>query len=261
MGYSFSGFGRRVLSGCALSVLVIGMAGQGAVADDPAAPAPSGVAVTENDPLEGLNRFTSSFNRALRDTIIDPLVDGYQYITPVEVQRSVVNVFSNLSEPVTAVSSLLQGDVDNAGTATGRFLVNTTLGLGGTSDHATDMGLAQRREDLGQAFGANGVAPGPHIVLPILGPSNLRDATGDILTSFASPLPLALHAADGGVQYSDHQDDVHAITAGSMDPYVTEREAYEQHRGYLVTNGKESEQNFPSFALEPSQDVATTTSK
>lgn len=255
-----AGFARRLVSGCALGLLVISVAPLAVLADDAAATTPAG-ATADNDPLEGLNRFTSSFNRALRDTVIDPLVDGYQYVTPLEVQRGVVNVFSNLSEPITAVSSLLQGDVDNASTSTKRFLINTTLGLGGTSDHATGMGLEQRREDLGQAFGANGVAPGPHIVLPILGPSNLRDATGDILTGFASPLPLAVHAADGGVRYSDHQDDVHAITAGSMDPYVTEREAYEQHRGYLVTNGSDAERNFPNFALEPSQDVANTTTK
>jgi phospholipid-binding lipoprotein MlaA len=91
---------------------------------------------------------------------------------------------------VTAVSSLLQGDSDNAATATKRFIINTTVGLGGTSDPAAEMGLEQRKEDLGQAFGANGVAPGPHLVLPIIGPSNIRDVTGDALTALVNPLEL-----------------------------------------------------------------------
>lgn len=233
----------------AAGTLVFAM-GTGSVAADDAADGASA------DPLEHVNRFTSGFNRALRQSILDPLVDGYQAVTPLEVQHGVSNVFSNLSEPVTAVSSLLQGDVDNAGTATGRFIVNSTIGLGGTSDRATEMGMLQRREDLGQAFGAHGVDSGPHIVLPILGPSNLRDATGTILTGLAMPLPMAVQAADGGVRYSDNQDDINALTNGSIDPYVAEREAYEQNRAYQVTNGEQMDQAFPTFADMPATDLA-----
>ena len=148
-----------------------------------------------SDPFESINRVTSGFNAAVRGAIIDPLVDGYQAVTPQPVQEAVSNAVSNISEPVTAVSSLLQGDTDNAGTATQRFIINTTVGLGGTSDPATDMGLEQREEDLGQAFGASGMAPGPHLVLPIIGPTNMRDAAGDVLTTLVNPLPLAAKAA------------------------------------------------------------------
>ena len=204
------------------------------------------------DPLEPMNRFMSGFNRALRDVLIDPMVDGYKAVTPEPVQHSVSNVLSNLSEPVTAVSSMVQGDAENAGTATTRFLINSTVGFGGTSDRATNMGYVQRREDLGQAFGANGVSAGPHIVLPILGPSNLRDATGQLLTGLTNPFPLAVQAADGGVRYSDNKDDIQAISRGSIDPYVAEREAYEQHRAYVVTNGDlPVGPNFPTLAEQP----------
>ena len=94
------------------------------------------------DPLEGVNRVTSDVNRGLREAIIDPVVDGYQAVTPDPIQQSISNIFSNLSEPVTAISSLLQGDTENAGTATNRFIINTTVGLGGVNDEATDMSVA-----------------------------------------------------------------------------------------------------------------------
>lgn len=216
---------------------------------------------TENDPLETVNRFTSGFNRVLRDTVIDPLVDGYQYVVPDDFQHGISNIFSNLTEPVTAVSSLIQGDTENASAASKRFLVNSTVGIGGIGDPASDLGIEQRREDLGQAMGANGVEPGPHIVLPILGPSNLRDATGDLLIGLANPFPLAVQAASGGVSYSDNQDAVKSLNAGAVDPYVAEREAYEQNRGYLVTNGSDAEADFPTFASEPDPILATTPPK
>lgn len=216
---------------------------------------------SSSDPLEGINRFTSSFNRIFRDVVVDPVVDGYQYITPTDFQQGISNIFSNLSEPVTAVSSLLQGDTENAGNATKRFLMNSTIGIGGIGDAAKDIGIEQRKEDLGQAMAANGVESGPHIVLPILGPSNLRDATGDLLIGLANPFPLAVQAADGGISYSNNQDAIKSLGAGAVDPYVAEREAYEQNRNYLVTNGQDSETDFPTFASEPAPILATTSPK
>lgn len=192
----------------------------------------------DNDPLEGLNRITSAFNRILRGLVIDPLVDGYQAITPDEVQEAVSNIVSNLTEPLTAVSSLVQGDFDNASTAAGRFIVNTTVGIGGIRDPATGMGMEQRREDIGQALGKHGVAPGPHIVLPVFGPSNFRDAPGDILMGLISPIPLAAQAGTGLVEYSDNQEAIKDLSDSVIDPYVVERDAYEQRREYLVHNGK-----------------------
>jgi phospholipid-binding lipoprotein MlaA len=178
----------------------------------------------------------------------DPLVGGYQAVTPDPFQEAVSNAVFNLGEPITAVSSLLQGDTENTGTATKRFLINTTVGLGGTSDPATDMGLEQREEDLGQAFGANGMAPGVHIVLPIFGPSNMRDLTGDVLTALTNPLPLAVKAASGGVSYSNNQDEIQSMTSGALDPYIVERDSYEQNRLYNVNNGVTPLIDLPEFA-------------
>ncbi len=219
------------------------------VADEgPAAP---------DDPLEPVNRFTSDVNRVLRGMLIDPLVDGYQAVTPDPIQTGVSNIFSNLSEPATAVSSLLQGDTENASNATGRFLINSTIGFAGISDEAGSMGYEQRREDLGQAFGANGVQSGPHLVLPILGPTNFRDFTGDVVMGLVSPLPLAAQAAGGTVEYSNNQDTIRSIETGAVDPYVAEREAYEQNRDFAISNGAgPDDSNFPTFAAEPAEDLA-----
>jgi phospholipid-binding lipoprotein MlaA len=191
-----------------------------------------------SDPLESLNRITSGFNALLRQAVLDPVVDVYQFVTPDPLEDVISNAASNLSEPITIGSSILQGDFENAGVSTQRFLINSTVGVAGLGDPATEMGLEQRREDLGQAFGANGVESGPHIVLPILGPSNLRDAAGDILTGIASPLPLAGKIAGGAVEYSVKQDAINAVGANSVDRYIAEREAYEQNRAYKIKNGE-----------------------
>lgn len=201
----------------------------------------------DNDPFETLNRFTSGFNRIVRDAILDPLVDGYQAVTPEPVQEAIGNAASNLSEPVTAVSSLLSGDTENASNATKRFFVNTTVGLGGTSDKATEMGIEQRREDLGQAAAVNGAESGPYIVLPLLGPSNTRDALGTAVTAVASPMPLIGSMASGGVEYSGSQDDIQAVTKGALDPYTVEKNAYRQHRNFVIKNGDVAEPEFPTL--------------
>ena len=221
---------------------------QPAATAEPASTAPEAAVPEErkvssepNDPLEGLNRITSGFNWMLRQLVIDPVIDGYQAITPDEVQDAVSNVVSNLTEPLTAVSSLVQGDFENAGTAAGRFIVNTTVGIGGIRDPATGYGMEQRREDLGQALGAHGVPAGPHLVLPIIGPSNLRDAPGDILAGIISPIPLAGQVGTGMVTYSEKQDAVRDIIDSVIDPYIVERNAYEQRRDFVVHNGR----NFP----------------
>lgn len=239
------------LTSCACSVavtaLLLGGFGLMPASAEDAPKKPAGETTTVNDPLEGLNRFTSSFNRVVRGVLIDPLVDGYQAVTPEPLQEAIGNAAANLNEPVTAVSSFLQGDTDNAGNATERFLINSTVGLGGLNDAATEMGIEARKEDLGQAAGAAGAEAGAHIVLPILGPSNMRDAAGDVITGVLSPVPLAGKAAKSGVQYSGRQEDVKAISEGALDPYVAERNAYEQHRQFLINNGQAPETDTPKL--------------
>jgi len=202
-----------------------------------------------DDPLESINRVTSGFNRVVRGAVIDPLVDGYQAVMPQFLQDAIGNAASNLNEPVTAVSSFLQGDTENAETATKRFFINSTIGLGGIEDKASEMGYQSRQEDLGQAAGYHGTEAGAHIVLPLLGPSNTRDAVGDILTGLASPVPLVGRIAQQSVIYSQNQNDVKFVSEGALDPYVVERNAYEQHREFLINNGETLQVN--SSDLDP----------
>ena len=191
-----------------------------------------------DDPLEKLNRITSEFNRVVRGAVVDPLVDGYQAVTPQFLQDALGNAAANLNEPVTAVSSFLQGDEENAENASKRFFINSTLGFAGTQDAASDMGVQSRAEDLGQAAGYHGTESGAHIVLPILGPSNTRDLVGDVITGFASPLPLLGKAAQTSVTYSQNQDEIKGVSEGALDPYVVERNAYEDRRQFLIDNGE-----------------------
>ncbi len=190
------------------------------------------------DPLESLNRLTSGFNSIIRKAFIDPAVDLYQIVTPDPLEHAISNAAANLSEPLTIGSSLLQGDFENAGNASSRFLFNSTFGFAGFGDPATDMGIEARREDLGQALGAQGVGTGPHLVLPILGPSNMRDALGDLSTMLISPMPLVGSATTGAVEYSNNQNTYQSISEGALDPYIAEREAYEQNRRYEVKMAK-----------------------
>ena len=147
----------------------------------------------------------------------------------------------------------MQGDTENAGIATQRFLIKSTIGLGGIRDEAASQGLQQRREDLGQAMGGGGAAPGPHIVLPLIGPSNMRDASGDALSALANPLGLIGAVGTGPATFADRKDDYNAITRSALNPYVVERDAYEQNRAFQVRNAQPDEQQaeqLPSITLD-----------
>ena len=197
------------------------------------------------DPLEPINRVTSEVNRGLRTMFINPLATFYKAFTPEPVQGVVSNAASNLTEPLTAVSSMLQGDQENAEIAMERFFVNTTEGLGGTRDVATEKGIIGTQEDIGQVFGAHGAGGGAHIVLPILGPSNMRDASGDVINFLVNPLSLA-NTVDKATTYADNMDEIEGLSRNAVDPYVAEREAYERNRQYEIRNGK-VEQDFPTL--------------
>ena len=189
------------------------------------------------DPLEPVNRKISGFNRFFREAALDPLIDTYQAVTPDPVERSVRNFLSNLGEPVTIVSSLAQGDTDNAGRSMKRFAINSTIGLGGLRDKATEKGYERRKEDLGQALGAHGVGTGPHIVLPFFGPTNMRDAVSTVVQTAVNPVPLTDGVVDRTVRYSEARTSIQNLVDNSIDPYISEREAFEQSRQFAIANG------------------------
>ena len=135
-------------------------------------------AVNVYDPLESINRRVYHFNYRLDQWVLLPLVSGYQYVTPRFVRTGVSNFFNNLGDVPNLFNSVLQLKVKRSAEITARLMFNTIIGVGGLWDPATSMGLPRQSEDFGQTLGFYGVPDGPYLMLPVLGPSNLRDTTG-----------------------------------------------------------------------------------
>lgn len=130
------------------------------------------------DPAEGTNKYLYKFNARLDEYVLIPVVNAYEFVTPGFVRKRVSNFFANVGEVTNFTNSVLQASPGKAATTVGRFAVNTTVGLLGMFDVATEMGLDRQKEDFGQTLGVWGAGPGPYVVLPFFGPSNLRDAVG-----------------------------------------------------------------------------------
>lgn len=198
-----------------------------------ASPAP---APAESDRLETINRAVHDFNTEVERRVMAPLADGYRDAVPDEVKTGLANVFANLREPVTMLSSSLQGDFRNAEASAGRFLINSTLGLGGLHDKATEMGLrASRPEDFGQALCRYGAPQGSYLVLPLIGPTTPRDLAGEAM-AFALGLSLVGEAyipyriADGLNHYFQSQEDLERFNDGAIDSYAAQKSAWLQQR-------------------------------
>ena len=131
------------------------------------------------DPYENLNRRIHNFNLAADKAVLKPVAIGYQSVTPKPVRKSISNFFQNLSEPLDAVNNVLQGKFDRSLISSYRFIVNSTLGIAGLFDVVQHFyGVKPAREDFGQTLAAWGAKPGPYLVLPFFGPTNLRDGFG-----------------------------------------------------------------------------------
>src|SRR5262245_31933005 len=139
------------------------------------------------DPFERVNRVTYKFNDTVDRAVLKPVAKGYKKVTPRFVQTGVSNFFDNLEQPTVIVSDLLQAKFKPALSDTGRFLLNTTIGVGGLFDPASAAGLDRNDEDLGQAFGKWDIPAGPYLVIPLLGFSDLRDGLGSIGEIYTDP--------------------------------------------------------------------------
>jgi phospholipid-binding lipoprotein MlaA len=197
-----------------------------------------------------MNRTTFKVNMALDHAIARPVARGYKKVTPQVVRTGVSNFIDNLFYPVTMVNDLLQAKFKPFGQDTGRFLLNTTVGIGGLFDPASKVGLPKNQEDLGQTFGHWGAKPGPYFMIPILGPSDVRDGIGKIGDGFLSPLSYVnnnyIRYGIYGVSIVDAryrllpQD---PLLDEAYDPYLFLKNAYLQRREYLVTDGKQSDED------------------
>jgi phospholipid-binding lipoprotein MlaA len=198
-----------------------------------------------HDPWERANRSVYKFNDALDRAIAKPVAKGYVKVVPSPVRTGVSNFFSNLNTPTVMLNDALQGKLKAAANDLGRFLLNSTVGLGGLMDPATSAGLDKNDEDFGQTLGKWGVPPGPFLELPILGPSDLRDGPSRLVDAYTSPLT---YVRNQPVKYSlvglrliDIRQALLPLDATMehvYDPYAFLRDAYLARRAYQVSDGK-----------------------
>ncbi len=226
--------------------------------DEPAtaATAASTEADNDNDPFEGFNRAMYRFNEKADRYVLKPVAKGYRAAVPAPVRKGVSNFFSNLREPTAAFNALLQGKVGQAGSSLGRFLMNSTFGIFGLFDVATGAGLERHVEDFGQTLAVWGIGEGPFLVLPLFGPSTVRDGAGLVMdyvtyppshmeeTSTSSKL-FAVESIDTRARLLDASDILEQ--AAGQDPYVFVREAYRQRRLNQIHDGDR-----PAEAADPS---------
>jgi len=204
------------------------------------------------DPIEPINRVIFRFNNVADKIILEPVAKGYRKL-PSSVQSGISNFLSNLRMPLVIVNQLLQGQGGNAIESTGRFLVNTTVGVFGFGDVADKIGLEEKDEDYGQTLAIWGVGDGFYIVLPIFGPSNLRDTAGLLLTATTDPVnAYAISEGEGWVvpvrttinavdRRSKIIDEVNALRNNSIDYYAAVRSSYYQNRKAAIQNIDEGE--------------------
>ncbi len=209
---------------------------------------------TENaqDPWEGFNRKVFVFNDTLDTYALKPVAKGYRAVTPDPVEDGISRMFSNLGEIVNVLNDVLQGKFSQAGNDTGRFLVNTTVGLVGFFDVAKDFGMPKSDgEDFGQTLGVWGVNDGPYVVLPLLGPSTLRDAPARFVDHLVNPVneidDIPTRNTIYGVDIvSTRADLLKAEELIKGDKYSFIRDVYLQRREYLLNDG-EVEDDFGEY--------------
>ncbi|MGB8855924.1 MAG: VacJ family lipoprotein [Burkholderiales bacterium] len=198
------------------------------------------------DPLESYNRGMYKINDALDKAVLKPVSRTYDKITPSPVKTGLRNFFNNIGEIPVVVNDLLQFKFQQAAEDSWRFIINTTLGLGGFLDVAEDAGLAKHNEDFGQTLGKWGMPSGPYFVMPVLGPSSIRDAFGRIADAPTKPIgyvtpdsaKYGIYIADGIVTRASLLGASNVLGEAALDPYVFVRDAYLQRRLKQVYDGK-----------------------
>lgn len=207
-------------------------------------------AQAELDPYENFNRGMYGFNKGLDTVVLKPVAVVYRTVTPVAARRGASRVLDNIDEPLTFVNALLQGKPKSALNALARFVINTTIGVGGLADHATGFGLQRQEEDFGQTLAVWGVNSGPYLVLPLFGPSTFRDTVGLGLDAVADPWNFAQNElfpnqtevlGFTGFEIIDLRsrlmDSADVLLRGSADEYATVRSAYLQARAAQIYDG------------------------
>jgi len=195
-----------------------------------------------NDPLEPMNRGVFKFNQGAYDYVLKPAVKGYRKTVPDVVKTGIENVMTNLKQPIYMINALLQGDLEATGTIAGRFALNSVFGLGGIFDLASREEMPKIKRDFGQTLAVWGVKDsGPYIVLPILGPTTLRDGIGMGVDAFADPVDWILYdqnkwlaygraGVNGFLEFENRHDLLESVEKSSTDYYAALRSMYQQNR-------------------------------
>ena len=200
------------------------------------------------DPLEPINRAVLNFNFFIDDIAIRPIVKTYRFIAPEPVEKGVSNFFSNLKEPIRSVSFIFQGEFYKSFNSLGRFTINTLTSLG-TFDVASRVGMEKNETDFGITLAKGGVSSGPYIVVPIIGPSNLRDFSGDIVEYFVDPISNNvtnreyLAIGNGLNERVEVDDQLDKVREASSDRYEMIKSIYYQNRNAQLE--EEYIQNLP----------------
>ena len=231
-----------------------------------------GCATTGNprDPLEPLNRAVYTFNDGVDALFVKPFAEFYRLIVPEFARTGVSNFFSNINDVIVFANNLLQGKVTHAASDMGRILVNSTAGVLGLFDVATGLGMEKHNEDFGQTLGYWGIADGPYLVLPFLGPSSFRDGVGWIGDIYTWPIS---YIEDDRTRYAvtgfrfvtlraDLLEASRILETAALDPYEFVRDAYLQRRRNLVYDGNpppdeddiEDPKSKPTSQKEPPKD-------
>lgn len=224
--------------GLVLAAMLLGACATGR----PAAPDPS----QAPDPLEGFNRVMQHVNDGFETVLVKPVDTVYRTVMPRPLRKGLSNAYGNISSPVTFLNDVLQGKPKRAGQTLARFLINSTLGLGGLIDVAAHKGIKPHKEDFGQTLAVWGVKSGPYLVLPLIGPTTVRDGIGYGVDTISDPLywlihdkttEYALYGSELLIEYDDNRDELDALRKSSIDFYAALRSAYLQHRAADIRDG------------------------
>jgi phospholipid-binding lipoprotein MlaA len=201
-----------------------------------------------NDPIEPINRGFFQINEILDKVIFKPVSVVWNAVLPKPVRTGIGNAFSNLDDVFIGANHVLQGRGGDAVTDLKRVLINTTIGIGGLIDVASDMGVAKGEGDFGQTLGVWGLGAGPYIVIPVLGPSDARDTVGRVARVFSDPRHYMTHVWSYSlfgtefVEYkADNLDNADLIDSSSLDKYAFTRNLYLQRRAALVNAGRDAQ--------------------
>ena len=201
------------------------------------------------DPLEGYNRWMTSVNDTLYMNVLNPIAKGYAFVLPQPARKGVSNVFHNLKFPLYFTNNVLQLKLDGSMRELARFMINSTIGVLGIFDVATSAGIKSAEEDFGQTLGYYGVGSGIPLVLPLLGPSNIRDTLGLTVDTLADPTSkgslayqkvdttldsVAIESVEMVNKVSLHLGEYENLKKDALDEYTFFRDSYEQHRNKVI---------------------------